>query len=270
MVVEFAGGLYTHSLALLADAGHMLMDVGALSLALFASWMSVHPPSSRNTYGYHRLEIFAAFINGVVLAVLALVVFYEAWQRLQHPQPVSGVALTWIALGGRIDDLVAAAVLYQPGRQNLNMKAAFYHVLSDSLGSAGAVVAGLCVVYLGFNQADSLLSMLISLLILVNAWNLIRETVNVLLEACPTHLDVGDIRTALLSLPEVATVHDLHVWSITSGKEALSAHIVVRHTDDYTPQRVTDIQHMLKGRFGLTHLTLQLEPPGFEEDEIHF
>lgn len=270
MIVEFIGGMWTQSLALLADAGHMLADVGAVGLALFAAWFAEHPASAQKTYGYHRLEIFAAFINGVALAMVALYIFYEVVQRLHHPTEIKSGALMLVATGGFLINLVSAAILYTPGQKNINVRGALAHVISDSIGSLGVIVAGALIWFFGFYQADSIFSILIAILVLVNAWKLIGETTNILLEACPIHLSVTDIQESLMALPEVKSVHDLHVWSITSGKEALSAHVMVTDTRHYTVELVSKIQRTLKDKFGLTHLTIQLEPPGFEEDEIHF
>ncbi len=270
MIVEALGGFWSNSLALLADAGHMLADVGALGLALFAAWFSEHPSSAQKTYGYYRLEIFAALINGVALAVISLFIFYEAFQRFNHPANVKGMALMGIAAGGLAINLTSAAILFRSGKDNINIRGAFMHVLSDSLGSLGTIIAGALIFFLGFSQADPIFSIVIALLVLINAWKLIGETTNILLEGSPAHLSVADIETALTDLPEIRSVHDLHVWCITSGKEAMSVHIVVDNETHYTPDLVNKIQHVLKHRFGLTHLTVQLETPDFEEDEIHF
>lgn len=270
MIVEFIGGLWTNSLALLADAGHMLADVGAVGLALVAAWFAEHPPTAQKTYGYHRLEIFAAFINGVALAVISLYIFYEAYQRLFIPTDIKAPWLMVIATGGLVINLISAAILFKPGQKNINVQGAFAHVLSDSLGSLGVIIAGAIILYTGFTQADAIFSVIIGLLVLYNAWGLIQETLNVLLEACPIHLSVAEIEAALLDMPEIHAVHDLHVWSITSGKEALSVHVVVTEDSHFSPALVTKIQHALKEQFGLNHLTIQLETPDFEEDEIHF
>ncbi len=270
MIVEFAGGMWSNSLALIADAGHMLTDVGAIGLALFAAWFSEHPASPQKTYGYYRLEIFAAFMNGVALAVISFFIVYEALQRLGHPPQIQGNILTWVATGGLVINLSSAAVLFSAGQSNINIRGAFIHILSDTVGSLGAIIAGICIIYFKFYQADPIFSILIAVLVLYNGWKLMQEALNILLEACPVHLSVTDIETALMNLPEIQAVHDLHVWSITCGKEALSAHIVVNDVVQYTPQLVTKIQDILKEKFGLTHSTIQLEPPDFEEDEIHF
>lgn len=270
MIVEFIGGFWANSLALLADAGHMLTDVGAIGLALFAAWFSEHPASSQNTFGYYRVEIFAAMINGIVLALISLVIFYEALQRFQNPPPVEGAVMLWISVGGLIVNLISAYILHNRMQQNINVKGAYAHVVSDCLGSLGAILAGISIIFFQFKLADPLFSILIGILVLYNAWKLIWEAANVLLEASPVHLNVDDIKQALIDIPEIKTLHDLHVWCITSGKEAMSVHVVVEDEAHYKPELVTKIQHVLKEKFGLTHLTIQLETPDFEEDDIHF
>jgi cobalt-zinc-cadmium efflux system protein len=270
MLIEFFGGLWVNSLALLADAGHMLTDVGAIGLALFAAWFSKQPCSSQKTYGYYRLEIFAALINGIALALISFFILYEAFMRLQHPLQIRAGILIWIASGGFILNLVSASILFKSSQHNINIRSAFFHVLSDSLGTLGTVIAGVFIYFWNFYQADPILSMAIALLVLINGWKLIQEATNILLEACPVHLSVADIESALIDLHEIRAVHDLHVWSITSGKEALSVHLVVEDAEHYTPELVMKVQQVLKEKFGLTHLTVQLETPNFEEDSIHF
>lgn len=270
MIVEMIGGWLTGSLALWADAGHMLTDVGSIGLAVAAAWFSTRPTSAQNTFGLHRLEIFAAFINGVALAVLSIWILIEAYHRFTHPQTIQGEAMTWIAVGGLIINLISAWILHRESAHNLNVQGAFAHVVSDCLGSCAAILAGCAIIWWNFPLADPILSMVISILVLINGWKLIGETLNVLLEACPVHLNVGEIQMALSQHPKVAEVHDLHIWAITSGKEALSVHVMVNQLEDFTPSVITELQGLLKQKFGITHATIQLEPPGFEEDEIHF
>ncbi len=270
MVVEFSVGLWANSLALIADAGHMLIDVGAIGLALFAAWFSTQTASPQKTYGYQRMEILAAFINGIFLALVAIYVIVEAVQRFNDPPDVKGGALMWVATGGLLINLVSAGILFTAGQSNINIRGALMHVISDSIGSLGAILAGFFILYFGFNKADPIFSIVIAVLVLINAWKLILEAMNVLLEACPVHLNVADIRSALTDLHEIRAVHDLHVWTITSGKDALSVHIVVDDIIHYTPDLVVKIQQILKERFNLTHLTIQLETPDFVEDDIHF
>lgn len=269
MLLEFAGGIWSNSLALLADAGHMLADTAAIGLALFAAWFAAHPPSKQKTYGYYRLEILAAFLNGIVLVLVSLYIFWEAVHRFSHPEQVQGNVVLGIATVGLIANLVSAGLLYRSGQHNLNVRGAFLHVISDSLGSVGAIIAGICVMYFGFRMADPIISMFIACLVLYNAWRLIEEATNVLLEGCPVHLDVADIKAALIDLHEIRAVHDLHVWSITLGKEAMSVHIVVDEVAHYRPELVGKIQQVLKEKFGLTHITVQLETPDFIEEDIH-
>lgn len=270
MLVEALGSWFSGSLALLADAGHMLTDVGSIGLAVGAAWFSTRQPSSQQTFGLYRLEIFAAFLNGVALALLSIWILIEAIHRMSYPAEIQGPLMTWIAAGGLVVNLISAWILHGASQHNINVQGAFAHVVSDCLGSCAAIIAGVSVMWWNFPLADPILSILISILVLINGWKLISETLNILLEACPVHINVSAIRQTLLALPQVADVHDLHIWAITSGKEALSAHIMVKTAEDYRPELVSEIQHVLKHQFGLTHLTLQLEPPGFEEDALHF
>ncbi len=270
MVIEFLGGLWTGSLALIADSGHMLADTASLGLAWFATWFANRPASPQKTYGYYRIEIFAAFINSVLLVLGALLILYHGAQRLHEVHTINSGLMMVFALGGLIINLLSAFLLYDGQKQNLNQRAAFLHVLSDSLGSVGSILAGLLIALYGLNQADAFIAMGIGVLILINAWGVIHETADILLEACPKHLDVARIQEALMKLPEVSSVHDLHVWTITSGKEALSVHVRVNDVVHYTADMVTKIQHLLTHSFGLRHVTIQLETPDFEEDEIHF
>jgi len=270
MVLEFLGGLASNSLALMADAGHMLTDVGATGLALFAAWFAEHPASQQKTYGYYRLEILAAFVNGIVLVLIAGWIIYEAFLRLHQPLMVKGNILTLVAFGGLLVNLVSAGVLMKTAASHVNTRAVLTHIFSDVLGALGAIIAGVGILFFHAGWLDPFVSILIALLVLYSAWKLIEETTHLLLEGCPRHLSVEEIESALTGLHEIRAVHDLHVWSITQGKEALSVHIVVDEEEHYCPQLVSKIQDILKQKFGLTHLTIQLETPDFEEAEIHF
>lgn len=269
LFAEVIGGWLTGSLALLADAGHMLADVGAIGLALFAAWFSQYPPPPQKTYGYHRLEILAALVNGMVLVGISVWILIEAAGRWSHPPDVKAQGMLIISIGGLIVNLVAAWLLHGAQGENLNLKGAYLHVLGDLLGSVGAVTASILILTQGFYWADPLFSMVISVLILASAVKLVIEALNILLESSPAHINVGQVREEMLGLCGVLSVHDLHVWTIASGKDALSAHVVVEK-EAYTPETLTCIQGCLKEKFGLSHLTLQLEPLNFEEDEIHF
>jgi cobalt-zinc-cadmium efflux system protein len=258
MVAEWIGGMVSGSLSLLADAGHMLSDVGALGLSLFAIWVAQRPPSAKATYGYYRTEILAALINGALLVGLSIFILVEAVQRLQHPQAVAAPAMLWIAAGGLLINLFGLVLLHGGRDDNLNVRGAFLHVLTDALGSVQVLVAGALIWAYGWSWADPVASILISLLVLYSSWSLLREAVRVLMEGAPSHVDVDEVRTCLATLPGVTGVHDLHVWSITSGMEALSAHLVVGA--EPSPGILDRTRKVLHDRFGIHHVTVQLEP----------
>jgi cobalt-zinc-cadmium efflux system protein len=265
MGVEVVGGLWTGSLALLADAGHMLADVAALALALFASWIASRPSGTRWTYGLTRAEILAALAQGGALVAVAILVVLEALERLAEPRPVLGPGMLAIASGGLVVNAIGLWIL-NPGRQHsLNVRGAWLHVLSDALGSVGAMVAGVLVWRLGWLWADPAASIAICTLILVSAWHLLREAVDVLMEAAPRHLDLHEIETALSGLPDVVRVHDLHVWSIGSGEVSLSCHLVVEHEGNGTGL-LSEAYRALGDRFGIAHATVQIEPVDFEHE----
>lgn len=269
MLAEAVGGWLTNSLALLADAGHMLTDVCALTLTLFAIWFASRPATSKKTYGYYRLEILAAFINGVVLVLLSLWVIYEAYERWQQPQEIRGLGLTLVAAGGLIVNIIAAYLLHSDHKHDLNMRGAWLHVMGDLLGSVTAIIAGLLILGFGWLWADAVCSILISLIIIVGAWRLILESVNVLLEGTPSHIDLGAVEDAILETSGVEGVHDLHIWTISSGIDALSAH--VHHRDDVAqPVLLRTLRTRLHDSFGIDHLTIQMETGAFDSEAIHF
>jgi cobalt-zinc-cadmium efflux system protein len=269
MIAEVIGGYWTGSLALLADAGHMLADVAALTLALMAVWFGARPATSGKTFGYHRLEILAAFINGVALVVIALFIFYEAYLRWFAPTPVRSGAMTIVAAGGLAVNLLCARLLHNDRHDDLNVRGAWLHVISDALGSVGAIIAGVIIALSGWYAADPLVSVFIALLIIWSSWHLIREATNVLLEGTPAHINLAAVEDAILETEGVADVHDLHIWTITSGREALSAHVIHAHTISQ-PGLLKELRTKLHDRFGVDHLTLQMETPDFEDDTFHF
>ena len=272
MVAEAVGGWLTNSLALLSDAGHMLSDVAAIGLSMIAIWFGARPASAGKTYGYYRVEILAAFVNGVALVVIALLIVYEAYERLLEPQEVAIGQMMVVAAGGLAINLVSAWLLsggHSHGPRTLNEHGAFLHVMGDALGSVGALAAGALMWWKGWYAADPAISVVIALLIIFSSYELIREAVNVLLEGTPAHINVAAVREAMLEIEGVVGVHDLHVWSITSGKDALSAHVVC-NCESYEMDMVERVRHRLQESFGISHLTIQLETPDFEEDEIHF
>lgn len=262
MIVEFVGGWLANSLALIADAGHMLTDVGSLGLAVFAAWFAQHPATLTKTYGYYRIEILAAFLNSMLLIFISGFVLYEAFERLYHPEPVQGALMLWVAAGGLLVNIVAAFLLHRNAHDNMNVRAAFLHVLSDMLGSIGAIIAGWLIWQFHWLLADVVISALIALLVFINAVGLLKEAVHILLEGVPSHISVEQVLEVLKTMDEVEAVHDLHIWSITMGQEALSAHIVVKSINDYRPDVVDKVQDLLQTYFGLNHCTIQLEVPG--------
>jgi cobalt-zinc-cadmium efflux system protein len=272
MVAEAVGGWLTNSLALLSDAGHMLTDVAAIGLSIAAIWFAARPAPAEKTFGYYRIEILAAFVNGVTLVVLALYIIYEAYERLLAPPEVASAEMLAIAGGGLVVNLVSAWLLAgrdSHGTRTLNEHGAFLHVVGDALGSVGAIAAGALMLWKGWYVADPAISIVIALLIIVSSYELIREAVNVLLEGTPAHINIAAVKEAMLEVENVLGVHDLHVWSITSGKDALSAHVVC-DCECYNKAMVEQIRRRLHDRFGISHLTIQLETPDFDEDEIHF
>ncbi len=269
MIVEAIGGWFTNSLALIADAGHMLTDVAALSLTLAAVWFASRPATSNKTYGYYRLEILAAFVNGIALVLISLWVVFEAYERWNTAPEIKGLQLTLIAVGGLIVNLIAAYLLHGEHEHDLNMRGAWLHVMGDALGSVTAIIAGILIVAFGWVWADAVTSVIISLIVIFGAWNLIKESVNVLLEGTPSHINVAAIEKAILTHENVRNVHDLHVWTITSGMEALSVHIV-HHEEAEQTKLLRKIRKNLHDEFGIDHLTIQMETPQDEKESLHF
>lgn len=260
MVVEAVGGWLSGSLALIADAGHMLTDAGALGLSLATVWIARRPATPRKTFGYLRLEILAALVNGGVLLGLAAWVVVEAIRRLQAPTPVQSGLFLAIAVTGLVVNLIGLWVLHGVQHGSLNVRGAYLHVLGDALGSVGAIGAALVIRYTGWLPADPLISIVISGLILVGAWRLVRESVDVLLEAVPAHVDLDQVRAGMLAVPGVQAVHDLHVWTVTSGMVAMSGHVVVPDLASH-PVTLGRLQERLLGQ-GIAHATIQLEVTG--------
>lgn len=262
LVIEVIGAYISNSLALLADAAHMLTDVAALGLSLFAMWLARRPTQPERTFGHLRAEILAALVNAVTLIVMAIYIFYEAWQRLQEPPEVHSTPLLIVAVAGLCANIAAAWVLSRGGghEHNLNTRGAFLHVLGDLLGSVATIVAALVIALTGWYAADPILSAVIGGLVVFAAWSLLRESVDVLLEAAPRGMAIADVRKAIDDVPGVAGVHDLHVWTVTSGFAALSAHV---ETDDLANWStcVQEIARTLRDNFGIAHVTLQPEPP---------
>ncbi len=270
LVVEAVGGYLAGSLALLSDAGHMMTDLLALLLSLFAMSFAARPATHSKTYGYYRMEILTALFNGTLLAVLSLYLFYEAFRRLLHPHPVATGLLLGVAVVGLLANLAGIALL-SPGRKNLNIRGALLHVLGDAFSSLGVIAGGLVMRATGWYRADPLISLLIGLVILYGALRLVKEALDILLEAAPSHVAFGEIARTLEAVEGVAGIHDLHVWSITTGMPALSGHVVVedRFLSD-SDGMLNRIKKVLEERFGIVHTTLQMESKRYEEvGEIH-
>lgn len=257
MLVELIGGWLSGSLALLADAAHMLADVAALGLALVAAWIAQRPATPERSFGFMRLEILAAFINGAVLFAIAIGIGVEAWHRLRVPQIVNGPLLLAVAAVGFLANLAAVIVLHRGHEHSLNQRGAYLHVLGDLLGSVGALIAGLIVITSGRVLVDPLISVLIGALVLVSAWRLVKESTDVLLEAAPRHIALSDVHDRIASVPGVESVHDLHLWTVTSGVVAMSGHLVVKNPTDNQPvlEAVQDRMRAL----GINHVTVQVE-----------
>jgi cobalt-zinc-cadmium efflux system protein len=262
LVVEVVGALWSGSLALLADAGHMLADAGGLALALFAIWIAGRPPTPAKTYGYYRAEILAALINALVLLVVAGGILVETYRRFLTPPAILGGPMLGVAMVGLVVNLACAGLLHGAAEGSLNVRAAYLEVLGDALSSLGVVLAAVAVVLTGWTLADPLVSGAIALVIVPRTWGLLRQAVNVLLEGTPAHLNLAEIEDAICSVAGVRRVHDLHVWTLTSEREAMSAHVVV--DDGRESERLLETLHaVLHARFGIDHTTIQLEtePP---------
>ncbi len=262
MVVEAVGGVMTGSLALLADAGHMLADAGALALALVAQRVASRPRTQHTTFGLRRAEVLAAFVNGIALAVTALFVVKEAVERWMTPREIHAPGMLAIAAVGLGINLLVASILMRAQKDSLNVRAAFAHVAMDALGSVAAIIAGLCVLFFDFNRADPALSVLIAGLVAYSGWRVIRETTAILLEATPSHLDVMAIERVIRECQGVRDLHDLHVWRISDRFDALTVHVTVeRGAHGVEVSRA--VSERLRDEFGLTHATVQPEaaPP---------
>jgi cobalt-zinc-cadmium efflux system protein len=260
-IVEVVAGVLTGSLALLADAGHMLGDVAALGLALGAAWLASRPATPERSFGFQRAEILAALVNGLALIAIAIWVFVEAIGRLDDPPEILGGWMLAVALLGLAVNLVAAGILARAAAESLNVQAALRHVFADLASSIGVAVAAIVVIATGWRQADPLAGMGIALLILASSWGILRDSVVILLEASPPGIDAREVGRRMASWEGVVEVHDLHIWTITSGFPALSAHVLVARGDDCHARRL-ELEQMLAREFGLEHTTLQVEHVG--------
>ena len=264
MFAEVIGGLVTGSLALLADAAHMLSDNIALGLALFAFWLAAKPPTPNRSFGYNRAEILAALFNGITIVAVSIWIFYEAYNRFQDPPEVLGGWMMVVAVIGLVVNLAGMLILTRSAGENLNMQGALRHVLADLLGSIGVIAAALIILVTGWSYADPIISVFIGVLILFSSWKLLRESVNILLESSPPGIDAEEIGRKMVSVDGVEEVHDLHVWMVTSGFPALSAHVLVGKDDDCHQKR-RDLEELLDEKFDIDHTTLQVDHVGDHE-----
>lgn len=264
---ELVAGFLTNSLALVSDAGHMLSDIGALTLSLFAFRMARRPATIHRTYGYHRVEILAALFNGLTLWLIVGIIFAAAYSRLSRPPEVESYGMMIVAILGLVVNLAAAAILHGGHRHNLNLRGAFLHVMSDALGSVGAIVAGVVMLTTGWFLADPLISIFIGVLILFSSWSLVKDSLSVLMQTVPKGIQLEDVRRTIEAVDGVSAVHDLHIWAVTSDIFTLSAHAVVANGGDFH-HVLNGIEDTLKEQFNIEHTTIQLETESREDKEF--
>lgn len=258
LIVELVGGYLTNSLALLADAGHMFTDVAALALSFGAMWIANRPPTLKRSFGYYRLEILAALMNGALLIVVAGGILYEMGHRLVQPPEVVAVPMMVVATGGLLVNLLGAWTLSHSAHENLNVKGALAHVIGDALGSLGAIIAGALMWRFQWFVADPIISGLVGLLVLKSAWGLVTDSVDILLQTTPMHIDPAEVVHTIEAMPGVIASHDLHIWTVTSGMVSLTCHIVVNEVGD-SMTVLARLKDQLHERFGIEHATLQVE-----------
>ena len=260
MIAEVVGGLLSNSLALLSDAGHMLTDNFALLLSFFAMKFATMPATEKRTFGFYRLEILAALINGIILVVISLYIIYQAYLRMINPQRVEGMLMLIVAVIGLAANIIGAVVLMKHSHSNLNIRGAYLHIIGDAFSSVGVVVGGVIILYTGWYLIDPILSILISFVIIYGAWVLVKESVSILLESVPSHIDIETVATAISKVRGVREAYHIHVWTITSGVHAMSAHVLI---DDQPVSRssdlINDIRTLLAEKFKILHSTIQLE-----------
>jgi cobalt-zinc-cadmium efflux system protein len=264
---ELIAGFLTNSLALLSDAGHMLSDIAAMALSLFAFHIAKRPATLNSTYGYHRVEILAALFNGLALWLIVGIILTAAYNRLFAPPEVASRGMIVVAVLGLAVNIAAGAILYDRHRHNLNLHGAFLHVVGDAVGSVGAIAAGVIMVTTGWYIADPLISIFIGVLILFSSWHLVTESVSILMQAVPRGIRLEEVRQTIESVDGVSKVHDLHLWAVTSGVFTLSAHAVVENGGDFH-EVLNGIEETLRRRFNIEHTTIQLEVESREESEF--
>ena len=259
MCIEFAAGWLSGSLALMADAGHMLTDTSALALSLFAAWFAAKPATSEKTYGYYRTEILAALANGVLLWLIVIWIYIQAFQRLFEPRQIETGLMLGVAVVGLSINLFIGRILSRVSSKSLNVQGAWLNVMSDALGSVGVIIAGCLIWAYGWTIADPIASMVIGVLIAINSWKLVTQSVNILLEGTPGHLQIPEVMDSMRAIPGVCDVHDVHLWTITTGMDAMSGHVVVQDVI-HSAETLNHLHGLLSERFGITHTTIQIEP----------
>jgi cobalt-zinc-cadmium efflux system protein len=265
MVLEFFGGIFSNSIALISDAGHMLTDTLALALSLFAVIFATRPATAKKTYGYYRLEILAALLNGVILTVIALVIFYKAYLRILSPQAIKAEILLSVAFVGLLANIIGLFILHKK-RSNLNVRGAFLHILGDTLSSIGVIIGGIIILLTGWVKVDAIIGIVIGAVIIYGSFRLIKESVDILLEAAPSGIETLQVSEAMKTIEGIKEVHHLHIWCITTGLIALSGHIVLEKpflaaSDDILKR----IREMLHDRFQINHATIQIESEDYFE-----
>jgi len=269
MIAEIIGGILANSLALLSDAGHMLTDILALGLSLGAMRFARKPPTSEKTFGFYRLEILAALFNGMLLLVVSLYLFYEAYHRLIEPREIKGFVMLLVAAIGLLSNVAGIAILRKSARRSLNVRSAFFHLVGDTVASVGVIVGGIVIIYTGWYIVDPIISILIGGLILRGAYSLERESINILLEATPKDINVEEMIADLVKIKGVKEVHHLHLWTITSGIYAMSSHVLI---DDLliskSSQILGEIESLLQNKYSMEHITIQFESESCGDDLV--
>ncbi len=260
MFAEIVGGLLSNSLALLSDAGHMLTDNLALLLSFFAMTFASLPATDRKTFGFYRLEILAAFVNGIILVLISFYIMYHAYLRMVHPQPVQGMLMLVVAIIGLVANIVGALFLFKHSHSSLNIRGAYLHIVGDALSSVGVVIGGIIIIYTGWYLIDPILSIMISLVIMYGSWSLVKESINILLESVPSHINIETVAAELAKIKGVREAYHIHVWTITSGVYAMSAHVLIDDQPVSGSRELLDkIRDLLADKFKVLHSTIQLE-----------
>lgn len=269
MVLEFFGGLFTNSLALLSDSGHMLSDASSMALSLVAIWFASRPPSSNKTYGYYRFEILAALFNGVTLFVIAGFIVKEAIQRFNDPPTVASGTMIIIAFIGLAANLLSAVTLLKKAdvKENINLKSAYIHIIGDALGSVGAIVAGLLMLLFDWYIADPIISVIVALLILKSAWGVLKQSIHILMEGSPLMINKEEVLAILENIEGVKNVHDLHIWTITSGLDTLSCHILIEDKED-EQEVLQQAINLIRDNYKIEHTTIQIEKSNLQHQEL--